>query len=148
MCERTCPYCGSTDHGELYGLIGTHIICDYCLAILANRRDLEAAPVDLTEEAAEAWRDAGSGILLGAEAVDPRDDEMFGPIRWPLTPQGELRGLQVRVGRKAREWAEHYPNASDGRNTFILFAEWAEGLVLKSEGADAKCIMPIKISER
>jgi hypothetical protein len=29
---------------------------------------------------------------------------------------------------KAREWAEHYSPGSDGRNTFILFAEWAETL--------------------
>src|SRR5688572_16818674 len=25
---------------------------------------------------------------------------------------------------KAREWADHYPVGSDGRNTFVLFAEW------------------------
>lgn len=31
------------------------------------------------------------------------------------------------VGKKAREYAAHYPEASDGRNTFIIFAEWAEG---------------------
>lgn len=35
------------------------------------------------------------------------------------------------VGRKAREYAAHYPEASDGRNTFIIFAEWAEE---KAEG--------------
>lgn len=31
------------------------------------------------------------------------------------------------AGQKAREYAAHYPEASDGRNTFIIFAEWAEG---------------------
>lgn len=30
------------------------------------------------------------------------------------------------VAQKAREYAAHYPEASDGRNTFIIFAEWAE----------------------
>ncbi|WP_200939851.1 hypothetical protein [Brevundimonas sp. Root1279] len=33
-----------------------------------------------------------------------------------------------QVGPKARQWAGFYPEASDGRNTFIMFAEWAEGL--------------------
>ena len=27
---------------------------------------------------------------------------------------------------KAREYAGHYPEGSDGRNTFILLAEWIE----------------------
>ena len=27
---------------------------------------------------------------------------------------------------KAREFASHYPDGSDGRNTFILLAEWIE----------------------
>lgn len=27
---------------------------------------------------------------------------------------------------KAREFAGHYPEGSDGRNTFILLAEWIE----------------------
>ncbi len=36
--------------------------------------------------------------------------------------------LITKVVAKALEWAAHYPEASDGRNTFVLFAEWAEGL--------------------
>lgn len=31
-----------------------------------------------------------------------------------------------KITAKAREWAEHYSRGSDGRNTFILFAEWVE----------------------
>lgn len=27
---------------------------------------------------------------------------------------------------KSREFAAHYPQSSDGRNTFILLAEWIE----------------------
>lgn len=30
------------------------------------------------------------------------------------------------AGQKALEWAAHYSPASDGRNTFVLFSEWAE----------------------
>lgn len=84
MCERTCPRCGSTDHIESYGLIGAYIGCNDCPTILANHRDIEAAPTNLTEAEAEAWQQAGSGVLCGAEAADPADDEIFGPNRWPL----------------------------------------------------------------
>ncbi|BCH33179.1 hypothetical protein MesoLjLc_51090 [Mesorhizobium sp. L-8-10] len=31
------------------------------------------------------------------------------------------------IANRAREIAGHYPEASDGRNTFVLFAEWVEG---------------------
>lgn len=30
------------------------------------------------------------------------------------------------IAAKAREWAAHYDQGSDGRNTFVLFAEWVE----------------------
>ena len=30
------------------------------------------------------------------------------------------------IAQKAREWAAHYSEASDGRNTFVMFAEWVE----------------------
>jgi hypothetical protein len=33
---------------------------------------------------------------------------------------------QDAIAAKAREWAGNYPEASDGRNTFVLFAEWIE----------------------
>lgn len=83
MCDRTCPVCGSTEHHHMYGLIGTYIMCD-CTALLANRRDIDAAPTDLSETDAEAWQRAGSGILIGAEARDPADDESYGPTRWAI----------------------------------------------------------------
>lgn len=30
------------------------------------------------------------------------------------------------IAQKAREWAAHYSPSSDGRNTFVMFAEWVE----------------------
>ena len=83
MCERTCPYCRATEHFEGYGLIGYYIICTGCCAVLALRRDIDAAPITMAEAEAEAWQAAGSGVLAGAEARDPADDEIFGPNRWP-----------------------------------------------------------------
>lgn len=87
MCERTCPRCGSTEHGMGYGLIGTHIQCEHCLLILANRRDIEAAETHLTEAEAKAWQAEGSFVVIGGEAKDPADDEMFGPQRVPVHEQ-------------------------------------------------------------
>lgn len=39
---------------------------------------------------------------------------------------------------EARRYAGHYPQSSDGRNTFILFAEWAESQALASRQAGAE----------
>lgn len=30
----------------------------------------------------------------------------------------------INTEAKAREFAEHYPQSSDGRNTFVIFADW------------------------
>jgi hypothetical protein len=85
MCERTCPCCGSKSHFVYYGLSGTCIRCNRCCVGLANRRDYQAAPIDLkTDAEVDAWVQAGSGVLEGAESPDPADDEMFGPNRWPV----------------------------------------------------------------
>lgn len=39
------------------------------------------------------------------------------------------------IAEKAREWAGHYSPGSDGRNTFVLFAEWIE-----RRGVDEQCV--------
>jgi hypothetical protein len=40
-------------------------------------------------------------------------------------PANEAATLEL-IATKAREWAGHYSSGSDGRNTFVLFAEWIE----------------------
>jgi hypothetical protein len=67
--------CRSTEHFESYGLIGAYIACTGCSTILANRRDLEAAPIDHPDP--EAWQREGTFVLPGAEATDPADDDLF-----------------------------------------------------------------------
>jgi hypothetical protein len=85
MCDRQCPACGSGKHAEIYGLSGFRVVCLRCGALLANRRDGEAAPTSLRSEAdVAAWVAEGSGVLEGADARDPRHDVMFGHNRWPL----------------------------------------------------------------
>lgn len=38
----------------------------------------------------------------------------------------DVRTEREVIANKARQFAGHYPEASDGRNTFILLAEWIE----------------------
>lgn len=59
----------------MYGMIGTHVTCEGCGLILANRRDEDAAPTDHADPG--AWADEGSFVTPGAEAADPADDELF-----------------------------------------------------------------------
>jgi hypothetical protein len=37
-----------------------------------------------------------------------------------------LNSERGKIADKAREFADHYPAGSDGRNTFVLLAEWIE----------------------
>lgn len=37
-----------------------------------------------------------------------------------------IEAERTAIADKAREFAGHYPQGSDGRNTFILLAEWIE----------------------
>jgi len=73
MCDRTCPACGSTEHAEQYGLIGLYIVCE-CGVVLANRRDIDAAPFSRDPD---EWQREGTFVLPGAEAADPADDAIF-----------------------------------------------------------------------
>lgn len=36
--------------------------------------------------------------------------------------------LLTKIVSEALRYAGHYPEASDGRNTFVLFAQWIEGM--------------------
>ena len=36
------------------------------------------------------------------------------------------------IAIEARRYASHYPSGSDGRNTFVLLAEWVEGRMLST----------------
>lgn len=38
----------------------------------------------------------------------------------------DITAEREAIANKAREFAVHYPEGSDGRNTFIILAEWIE----------------------
>lgn len=87
MCERTCPACASPEHLQHYGLAGSQIICNRCGLVLAWAVDPEAAPIDLSEDEAEAWAAARRGVRPGAEAQDPADDDLWrGPAKFEPQP--------------------------------------------------------------
>lgn len=48
----------------------------------------------------------------------------------------KVKPLVDMIAAKAREYAEHYPQSSDGRNTFLIFAEWVEALALIDKEQD------------
>lgn len=41
-------------------------------------------------------------------------------------PFADLERERAAIAAEARRYASHYPEASDGRNTFIIFADWVE----------------------
>lgn len=82
--QRQCPCCGSHGHTALVGITGLYLACNRCSVILANRQDAEAAPTTMTDEQAEEWARKLSGVMEGAESLNPEDDEIFGPNRWPV----------------------------------------------------------------
>lgn len=43
-----------------------------------------------------------------------------------LNQVGELSKDRNKISEKAREWAGHYTQGSDGRNTFVMFANWVD----------------------
>jgi Lar family restriction alleviation protein len=45
--------------------------------------------------------------------------------------------LAQRIEAEARRYAEMYPQSSDGRNTFVMFADWVAGLALSRPQLDA-----------
>ncbi len=51
-----------------------------------------------------------------------------------LVAEAEARGME-RAAARARVYASNYAQSSDGRNTFILLAEWAdaEAATIRSE---------------
>lgn len=75
MCQRTCPRCGSPEHFEGFGIVGSYILCEGCGETLAQRFDESAAPLDCQDP--EAYARERSFVLPGAEARDPADDAIF-----------------------------------------------------------------------
>ena len=46
----------------------------------------------------------------------------------PSTPASNDSVLVQKIEAEARRYAGHYPEASDGRNTFVMFADWVSSL--------------------
>jgi len=62
--------------------------------------------------------------------------DAFGPVSHKrLSPTAQL--VQV-IEAEARRYAAMYPQASDGRNTFVLFADWVASLALTSPDGGSK----------
>lgn len=111
-------------------------------------------------EEAVAWRykcEDGGYVLLATRLTDAQkargyytgdegEDEVegneavIGPFYWsdetplcthPAASQGET-GLLEKIETEARRYAEMYQPHSDGRNTFVIFADWIAKLATSS----------------
>jgi hypothetical protein len=81
------------------------------------------------------------GLEEAAKEVE-RIDRVVGPYAFPVlsdiarkirdlassdpAPGDQVAEERGAIAAKAREFAAHYPQSSDGRNTFIMLAEWIE----------------------
>ena len=95
----------------------------------------EAAAKFLTDTVAEwscghdarhcdCWRDKEQWSLA-AEAVDGLTPADATAALARIVREAEARGME-RAADRARVYASNYEQSSDGRNTFILLAEWAD----------------------
>jgi hypothetical protein len=55
-----------------------------------------------------------------------RDDETMEAFVIRLIREDALKAEREAIAAQARLYASYYPQSSDGRNTFILLAEWIE----------------------
>lgn len=111
---KRCPFCGSAAKLETYGnRLG--ISCTECLC----RTPLGQPGEDLTP----VWnlRTPDAALLSEIEGLKAERDAVW-----------------VKVEDTARRYARCYPEASDGRNTFVMFAEWAASqAALRTQALDS-----------
>lgn len=73
-------------------------------------------------------------LELERERAEEQDFRLQNDREWKAKvdhQRARAEAYRVKLGEvaaKAHEYAAHYPEASDGRNTFVIFAEWIEGL--------------------
>ena len=97
-----------------------------------------------------AWREEQGDVWTGEWALDRKDKWVpaeankyilatpealtASPEVQKLVAEAEARGME-RAAARARVYASSYAQSSDGRNTFILLAEWAdaEAAAIRSE---------------
>lgn len=94
--------------------------------------DETLAIIDRLSRQPEAEPDAYAEII-GGRVVSCRPDKSphcTAPLYLtsPRLDREKVTALLDKIGSEARRYASHYKSSSDGRNTFILFAEWVEKL--------------------
>ena len=72
----------------------------------------------------DCWRDKEQWSLA-AEAVEGLTPADATAALARIVREAEARGME-RAADRARVYASNYEQSSDGRNTFILLAEWAD----------------------
>jgi hypothetical protein len=103
------------------------------------RSELSAAHLGMAgvREALEWYASDGDGERF--QIIDSKGEVIANFSEFTSRAKKALESIPVaplsmwqEVSAKAREWAAHYAPGTDGRNTFILFAEWAEQRALST----------------
>lgn len=111
-----------SDEGEPANLIEAH---GYFIATTWG--GYNSAPADT--QLIAATPDLASEVLrLREENARLREDSPF-----ICGANDGYAAAMKQVAEESRRYASHYPQASDGRNTFVLLAEWAERAAMESK---------------
>lgn len=119
-----------TDLVEALRLEGDRRVCEKEMTFGNSKSREDRIADDLCHQAASRISQQDAELeRLRRELADVRDnlaeaekDTHYWRVEYDKARKAAFR----EAGQKALEWAAHYSPASDGRNTFVLFYEWAE----------------------
>ena len=130
MCK--CSTCGKTHHADKRAWQCADCVIQRLrdpavLAALPEVQALIAAAYDVAAKVVDTCNAEGPYQAIGAagriRALTPPAEATAALAR--IVREAEARGME-RAADRARVYASNYEQSSDGRNTFILLAEWAD----------------------
>lgn len=90
-----------------------------------------------TQTSVDMCRMADTSIMDEAAAEIERLLARLGTVERGVRLALDVQHERDFLAQEARRYASHYPEASDGRNTFIIFAEMIERRIALNGGSDA-----------
>lgn len=100
------------------------------LADMRRQRDklyarVEAIEAELDDAREELGRLADQ---LGRYSFKDRAERAEAQLTEARAERDRYKAQREMIANRSREIAGHYPQSSDGRNTFVMFADWIEAL--------------------
>jgi hypothetical protein len=91
--------------------------------------------------------EAAARALFEVDETASLDETELARASWvvatvtPLIRAAALANEREEIARQARNYAGHYKEGSDGRNTFIMLAEWIEARKEPADELDRHTLM-------